>query len=488
LADGNSPYSRAYQPAMMDVYPPLYNLLVLPFSVVFGNTLEVHRAVSAFLILASCVMVGWVVWRRGGDIVFGAAAAVLLYAGLIFYSTSFASTNALGVFLFLSTLVIPWWRKFTTGSLLVAAVVGVLAFYAKQYFILGGAILCLYLFLYVSMLRGVLLGCAFVLLLSVSLSLVHLGNPYFMDNVLFSSGDAMSSLRDWRLVPMQAGEYLLIYGGLLAGLAIAMAFRFRQSGLPHMGRLFATKLELDLGGLTKPMLKSPVDYYWFGFFWASAAIVLVLSQNPGNYMTYWFQLMSPFLLIGSFSSLATSQGHRWLLLLVFFSFYQAWAFLPKDFSYTEDNWQRVDKIVADSDEVLATQLLLMSLLKHNKTVYQNGHSSYFPFAFSKPDIFRKGDPEQQVEAVWNNYKRDLYLKVANREFDTIIVSAAEINGIFNIPPYPNEAKDGRKFLSRYYYVAEKFPLSISNRFGGGTFYIRVWRPRTDVIADDATAT
>ena len=80
-----------------------------------------------------------------------------------------ASTNALGVFLFIACLAIPWWRNYSNTSLAIALLLGLLSFYAKQYFILCMAILCLYLFLYVSMRRALLLGTCFATALLASL-------------------------------------------------------------------------------------------------------------------------------------------------------------------------------------------------------------------------------------------------------------------------------------------------------------------------------
>ena len=39
FAAGNNPYTAAFQPMNAHVYPPLYNILVAPFTAIFDNSL-----------------------------------------------------------------------------------------------------------------------------------------------------------------------------------------------------------------------------------------------------------------------------------------------------------------------------------------------------------------------------------------------------------------------------------------------------------------
>ncbi len=107
IADGHNPFTRPFQPQAADVYPPLYNLLVAPLSLVFGNTLQLHRGVSAIFILAASGLCGLAARRYCRSALYGATAAVLLYAALLFYATPVSSTNAPGVALFLAGLLVP---------------------------------------------------------------------------------------------------------------------------------------------------------------------------------------------------------------------------------------------------------------------------------------------------------------------------------------------------------------------------------------------
>ncbi len=478
IADGHNPFTRPFQPQAADVYPPLYNLLVAPLSLVFGNTFQLHRGVSAIFILAASGLCGLAAHRYCRSALYGATAAVLLYAALLFYATPVSSTNAPGVALFLAGLLVPWLCRFSDRSLLFALACGLLAFYTKQYFILGTAILCLYLFLYVSMSRALLLGTAFAFALVSTLAAVHLASPYYLDNTLFAPAAAIHGLQTWEILGMQLRFYLVVYGGLLVAVAVclAMARRGARRAAPPGG--VRDYFRPAGRGWRGPLMERPVDFFWFALFWASLAIVLWLGRNPGNWMTYLFQLMSPFLLLAGLGAVARPGAPRWLVTpLLLFTAFQAWDILHKDFSVDLESWRRVEHMIAQSDEVLATQMLVMSLLRQGRTVHQDGHTFYFPLAVHKPRWLVKARPEDRVEAVWRDYMTDLYRKVERREFDLILVSPWEMRGIFRRNPPPFEAVGGQAFLARHYFLDEKIPLSMTDRHGAGTYDIQVWRPK-----------
>jgi hypothetical protein len=230
IAEGNNPYTRAFQPQTADVYPPLYNLLVAPLSLLFGNTFQLHRSVSAVFIVASSALCGFTAIRNGASRLNGMAVTLLMYAALLFYGTPVSSTNAPGVALFLAGLLVPWFCRFGTGSLVFSLLCGLLSFYTKQYFILGMAILCLYLFLCVSMRRALLLGTAYATLLLASLVAVHYTSPYYLDNTLFAPAAAVRGLQTWEILGLQVRFFLGVYAGLLVAMSIAGFLLPREKG------------------------------------------------------------------------------------------------------------------------------------------------------------------------------------------------------------------------------------------------------------------
>ncbi|MEH6569395.1 MAG: hypothetical protein V7709_09980 [Halioglobus sp.] len=484
IAEGNNPYTKAFQPQAADVYPPLYNMLVAPLTSIFGNTFELHRSVSALFIFAAVVFCGLAGYRVSGSKRHGFAAATMFYAALLFYATPVSSTNAPGVAIYLAGLLVPWYFRFSNASLLFGLVCGILAFYTKQYFILGMAMLCLYTFVYVSMSRALLLGIFYACGLISSLAIVHISSPYYLDNTLFAPSAAMKGLQSWEILAIQLKVYLYTYSGLLLVILAAIVAGTMRLGSAGCMTHIRTNLQLAREGLKGPLLAAKGDFFWFCLLWSSIVIVFYLGRNPGNYMTYLFQLMSPFLLIIAFRSIASFPTKIGIIAPVaLFSLYQAYAILPKDFSTNLDRWRQVEQLIQENDQILATQMLVMPLLKNNKDVHQDGHTFYFPLASNKPDFFVKEKKGDRVSAIWNNYITNMYRKIERREFDLILVSPWELRGIFERNPPPFKKITGRKFLSRHYKTEQTIKLSMTDRYGGGTYDIQVWRPKNTAIRE-----
>ncbi|MGI9295248.1 MAG: ArnT family glycosyltransferase [Pseudomonadales bacterium] len=478
IADGHNPYTKPFQPVAMDAYPPLYNILVAPLTRVFDNNLLLHRAVSAAFIVIACLLCLVATYRHSQSWLNSVAAGVTFYAALLFYSTPVASTNAVGVTFFMAIIVIPWLREFSNRSLVFALLCGVLAFYSKQYFIVAMAMLCLYMFLYISMYRALLLGVVFAACLLASVAVVHKTSPYFLDNTLFSTAISTARLQTSEMVTMQLLFFAKTYWVLLL-LPLVVTLRWiTDNGLTSFFQRVRDAFATNCSQLRGPLMATRANYFWFCLFWATVAIIVSLGRNPGNFMTYLFQLMSPFLLIASFAVVSRLQGRLKLLLpLVLVVFYQTYAILPKDFSTTEANWAKVNGLINSHDNILASQIFLMTLLENNKKVYQDGHTFYFPLAKDKPRLFIKDRPEDRVEAIWAQYITDIYRKIEAKQFDLILVSPWDFNGIFGTNPPPYADVDGASYLKRFYQLDDKFPISMTNRYGGGTWGIQAWRPK-----------
>ncbi|MEP1471048.1 MAG: hypothetical protein ABJK25_08765 [Halieaceae bacterium] len=479
IADGNNPYTREFQPYAADVYPPLYNMVVAPLTGIFGNTFQLHRVISGLCIAMAATLVGLATVKESGSRIQGAAASTLLYAALLFYATPVSSTNALGVALFLYGVIIPWWRGFSTGSLIFALICSLLSFYTKQYFILGMAILCLYLFLYVSMLRALCLGFLFAVLLASSLYLVHQSSPYYLDNTLFAPSAAISGLQMWDILFLQMRVYLQTYSGLLIVIVIAGITIIANKTTTRKSDSTVSDSRVYIESWNSPLVTKPANFFLFCLFWSTLVIILWLGRNPGNYMTYLFQLMSPFLLIYGFSVIARLTGKLAIITpIVLFSFYQSYNILHKDFSTNIENWEKMEVMIAGSDNVLATQMLVSTLLKHDKKVFQDGHTFYLPLAVNKPTWMIKEREEDRISTVWAEYISEIYDNIEDQKFDLILVSPWEMRGIFLRNPPPRGGISGKEFLRRYYAVDEKIKLSMTDRHGGGTYDIAVWRPKS----------
>ena len=493
IASGENPYAVENQPARASVYPVLYNIVVAPFTLALANTLELHRAINGLFIVACCMLVFYATRRAGGTSENSFAGAVLLYAGLLFHSTPIASPNGLGLFLFLASIIIPWRYTFSSGSLFAALLLGLAAFYTKQYFIASIGYVSLYLFLAVSKKKAVTFGLASFFLTLVSLFFVNYTSPYFIDNTIFAQIYAAAAIGSNDTTVNQLLEYFWINSPLLIVLAWIFITSYASTTTIHRIN-DDERLEIhSIINWNGPLFRRAPSYFWLCFFCSLAIIVLVIGRNPANHMTYLLQLMSPFLIIGIFSRISDSIQSKWLCqLLLIATFCNSYATLTHDFSFDEDKWNRLRGLVLESEKTYAPALLATEILGSDGEIYQNSHTPYFAFAQVKPVIFAKDDPDNTIAAVWEAYVENINGKIERQEFDLIIldqwthlpVAMANLrnsisNKTFLMSHLKNSSLNDAARLKNHYRKAEVIALPMDKRPGGGQLVFQIWKPIRD---------
>lgn len=478
IAEGKNPYTFELQPSNADVYTPLYNIVVAPLAIVLGNTFLVHRSVAGIFIFLSCLLCYFATLKGSRSRPDSMAAAVTLYAALLFYATPVASTNSIGTFLFLLSLLIPWMYDFTNKSLVVGLICGLLAFYSKQYFVAGLGFLSLYLFMAVSMKRAILFGISSVISFISSLTLVHITSPYFLDNTIFAGKVITDMIASTKSVNKQVLFFGEVYSSLLILLLIGTGHIVwkRYRGTQKSAVSTNQKLSVNVKEFNKPLLNKKIDFQWFCFACSTIVIVFILGRNPGNYMTYLFQLMSPFLLIAGFTFIAKSNYPKALLLpFIFYCFYQTYTILPKDFSINSThtaNWNKLTAMIQSSDHVFTSPMLLMPVVESGKKIYQNGHSRFFIFAGAKPKFFQKTEERMRVGSIARNHINNLYQNIKTQKFDLIL-----LDHWTHMPHIPFEPNLGKKYLEDFYELRASLPVSMIKRPGGGQKIVQVWQPK-----------
>ena len=485
ILSGGSPYSLESQPARISVYPPLYNYIVAPFSLYFGNTLETHRLVAGIFILASVILFFTVSRRAGLSIACGMASAAMFYAGLLYYSTPIASPNSVGLFLFLVSVVAPWYGNFSNRSLVCALIAGVLAFYGKQYFVACLGYVSLYLFLFVSKGRAILYGFYSVLAFVVSLYVVQSSFPYFIDDTVFAVKQATSIIDSTETMVNQLITFAETYMGLLLLLLVAFA-RIAHQKLTgekaEQEQPVVRACSLKLRDFRQPLLTCSLDYFWFCFICSLGIVVFVIGRNPGNNMTYLFQLMAPFLLIAIYSTTArlshAGSYLKWLTVpFILYSLHAGYTLLPNDFTVDKKGWNRLGKVLEGKKQAYASPIALPFLMESGSDIFNNGHTVYFFFSRSKPMFMEKTRAEETSVALWNKHVSRIHENIMEKKFDLIILDPwtrlpEVISG--NTPEFT-----AHQLLKQHYKVSEKFRVSLAKRPGGGNYAVKIWRPRPE---------
>src|SRR5690606_33209013 len=102
---------------------------------------------------------------------------------------------------------------------------------------------------------------------------------------------------------LQLKEYAQIFLPLLVVLAVAIIQGWYSNHYVGMRQELIPKKNkwLNLLDFDKPLLGCNLNYIWFCCACSMIIFVLVLGKNRGNHLTYLFQLISPFMLVGIFA-------------------------------------------------------------------------------------------------------------------------------------------------------------------------------------------
>ena len=454
IAAGGNPYSFEYLPVYAYIYPPLYNLLAAPFTLLFDNSVLLHRSLSAICIIACCCLLYRALKTLALESGYALAGAGLLYAALLHYNTPIASGNALGQLLFMTCILWPMIKDFSPGSLRISAIAGVLAFFCKQYFLLGPAITGLYLLLTAPWRLSLRYAVQVALLLSLSLSVTVWLAPYYLDTTLFAVRAAAALASDEAHLFRQLRAFAEIYAALLLVLlaaTVALCSGYRPSR------------KLVLPGLA--------------LLCASAAVIISLGHNSGNYLTYLLQLMSPFLIVTTLGLLASYRRRSIVLApALVFSFWTSWQLLPAHKSPDHSNWLELGHIISQHDAILADGTLAHLILEQGKTLYQGPLTRWFHVARFKPAQLLRRDPERQVAGITDAYIRRLNQSIADKAFDLVLLRPKQWDMI-GAQGWPFAPRKGEATFKANYYLADTLVLPYPQRPGGGKRTIEIWKPR-----------
>src|ERR1700690_253289 len=104
--NGENPFSLKNQPLGMNNYGFVYSLFVMPFAALFGNTLLVHRIVTLFFMIFSCLLIFHTTFKLNSDRYFAFVGAAFVLMGMAARDGLGAFPSAMGVFLFLAGILI----------------------------------------------------------------------------------------------------------------------------------------------------------------------------------------------------------------------------------------------------------------------------------------------------------------------------------------------------------------------------------------------
>lgn len=468
LLRGENPYALQNQPLAMNNNGIVYNLLVLPLAMAFGNSLAVHRSVTSFLILLCTFTVFRACRRSTQDAALALACAVLVMMALSARGHLGVFPSSTGVMFFLLGILLPVISGFDRRGLVLSAAACLMAFFTKPYFVLCFAIVVSYVFLFISRKRAVLYGLLFSGMLLAAAFLVRLVFPlYFVFTILSNASNTSPNgahmLNQLRQLVTEFWPSLVLMGLLLITTARARDPRRADPGTPASRRVVAP--------WDRPLLAWQVEYYAYATGCSLLAFMSLLGWHEGSFMTYSYQLIIPpfFLWVSRayqpHSRLAIASAA--VLLLVNMLLFAAARFPPVFLEQRNAReWRRLYGYVDASQRILNTPMVVPELLRIGAVPVNTGKNEYFWHINPYPEWALIGPSYDSIRSIQRDYGNKVAQRAANSEFDRII-TARKFD--YFIP----------EDLELHYQRVDRIRLLLPQT--GQSYEVTVWEPLSKVV-------
>jgi len=376
---GENPFVLASQPLAMNNYGIGYNLTVLPFAALFGNTLLVHRSVTFVFVLLSAGLVFFVVNKKTGDNSLALACAAFIMIALIGNGGIGAFPSALGTFLFLVAISVPFLCSFDRMSLIVSIFTSLMAFYTKPYFLLAFGIVFSYLFLFSSKRKGVLYGLTFFVVFALfAFAVKYIFPLYFVDTVI---GNASNTYLSFRHLFTQLRDLFFFFYPVLFMALLFLFIVFSEKKLPKNSRPHGYGKLFNFSKWDVSLIDHPFHFLLYSFLCSFLAFSFVLGPHIGNYLNYAYQLLIPTFFGWFFCELTFKKNMKYILALavLFNLFIWGGKALDPDMLKQRDSkeWARLFEYVHSSKVILNSPTSVAEMVRLGKMPMDSGQTSYF---------------------------------------------------------------------------------------------------------------
>lgn len=409
LLKGINPYSLDAYPVYLNSYGILYNLVVYPFAILLGNSLELHRSIVAVFIFATIYVISRPSFKLNNSIFFNAICFLLLYWGFIYGPNSITRPDALGIFLYVLTIVIPIRANFSTRSIVFSMIFALLAFYAKPYYLFGWIILSIYMFFYKGMKRTILY------------------------NLFFASIFILLGVIVFHIFPMYFYQTIFVYKAYLSSFSYSVNqfYLFFYSILPLV--FFLVIFLVQLKGRFLNLMLNP---YFFLSVIISLFLIYPLGLNGGAFLTYHLQLLLPlvclFLLTYDDLVINKLKNNKIVIVIMILLLLRSVDLTPNPVGNENVNWLKMSNYIDNKHEVLNGSLLAPMLLDKERRIYDNGATCFvFDLPKNVTPIFLFGFEDIMYDKQ-KKYINDIIFKIKYKKFDAIILTPSLDQGLYKL--------------------------------------------------------
>ena len=409
LLHGINVYSQEQLPLYLNVYGSIYNSVGWLFCKMMGEGFFPLRLISFLSILASLFLLNDILRRKRVLVDIRLALCLYMYFGLLFATTPLARPDALG---FLSFMLCFWLFEVFQASLwsmVMIIILSLLGFLIKQYFVITAPLVISYVFFFRSKRMGLIFTAMFLGALVLVYGLDTRLLPGYLPLALAatSGGATPLSLHSTVYMLKQTGEFAGLYLGALL-LCLRDCKRFSGSWRQR------------LRSLSFPC-------------YASLLIVALLTLKLGHHMaaslTYYLQLLAPFILVsiapadvgmGGITRFAALQ----ISIVCLLTTVMAVKAIHSPFRVLRTGRQisAVYKDVLPYREVLGSPMLVSTLLDQHKLVYYSGQSEYLMAVTDKRALHLPGlDPTpSDCSRIEMAFEERVSSMIVTRQFNMIV--------------------------------------------------------------------
>lgn len=416
LIHGENPYIFENQPLAFNNYSIAYSAVVLPFALMFGNTLHIHRWVTFIFILLSTSLGFWVVFKRGRNLSTALICCAFIISGFLGRGGVGSAPTTMGTFLFLAAIFIPYLRSFDNASMAISAVLALLALHTKAYFVLSFGIVLLYVFLLISKKKAINYFLLFLTLFVVAFAVIRLSYPLYFINAF--RGNVSNTFRTLEHLLSQL-MWLSIYFGPILTLTLIALWKDKAS-------LKVTNIRLDISSWDKPFLEIPFDYYLYAFIICILTFVFVLGSHVGNYLSYAYELVVPTFLLWFFVRIDQKKvltGLSAAIILVNLFCWQNATIGPNllgDRNSVE--WEKLFSYLKPSMNVLNSPTITSRLIELGIKPVDSGQTDYYYTMKPYEDNFLLGPSYEEFYNDGQQYTQSINESITAQQYDLIVTS------------------------------------------------------------------
>jgi hypothetical protein len=218
-----------------------------------------------------------------------------------------------------------------------------------------------------------------------------------------------------------------------------------------------------------------MDFLLYCLIITSSSVLFIFGEHSGTFQTYFYHLITPFLVILMLIFIDKQKIHRnWFILLAVFTLLtQTYENLKPDLlPFENQDWLKLEARISKAKLVLNSPLDVSLLIEQGKPIAMSGYTQYFFMYPSKP-FFLYTDPEK-IKPEGQIFLGQIVSKIKNKEYDFLETIQNENYEIFLLGERLNPSQSDPRFISDYYHLVETLTIPMPHTFE--EWKIGIWEP------------